>query len=581
VAALAGVVLCALMVAACSSSGGSTARVSVSSAPPAASTAPDGNAGVAVSPSSPAPVPTCQAAATPGWLAAENRRPGTRATLIWNDSIAVLGYLDRGSAACGDHVGLHLANTGGRSARPVRLAVFRIGAYQGTGARLVWTSPPVDVTTVQSRSVLPQGRAMPHLVLPDWPVSLDLAIDPSWPPGFYVITPVDATGRGVGRPAGPAIPLVIHNDGGHEPILFESSTLTWNAYSDWGGWSLYHGPNGNHALAAANRARSVALHRPITGSGYGQLIYMDVPVVRTIERTATDHSLDVGYTTDVAVDAQPQQLLDHNEVVWGGHSEYWTTAMYDGMVAARKAGVSLVFLGANNLWWHARLEGTAGEEPEQEVVYRELAEDPMAKSDPQQATVLWQSTPLGREPAAILGQSHAGIAVKGGLQLWDAPAWYTAGTGLSPGAVLPGAVGNEADGFNVRGHNPANTQLFGVGLLSGSNGPVIVSNSYSTTESGSAVFAAGSTDWACDPSGGCGDHDVPAATAKAVGILTGNVLVTLASPKAGASHPAHPLVPLTVDQLRPKLAPGAFGGYGGAEPDEGGAQAQGQAAARH
>jgi hypothetical protein len=507
-------------------------------------------------------------ARTPGWLAAENQRPGVRLVLTPRDSGGVLGYLDRQSVGCGDQVEVHLGMSPARPAHQVKLVAYRIGDYQGLGARQTWTSGPVTVNTLQRREVLPEGNPMPHLVVPGWSTTLRLTVDPSWVPGFYLLVPQDAAGRQSARPAGPAIPLVVRDDQGTAPILFQASTLTWNAYGEWSGWSLYHGPTGNHAQAAEGRARAVALHRPLIGSGYGQMVYMDLPVVRTLERTATEHHLDVAYTTDVAVHLDPSQLLHHNEVVYGGHSEYWTTAMYDGMLAARQAGVSFVFLGANNLWWHARLEGDGGSEPEREVVHRVLADDPLAKSDPQQATILWQSTPLAREPAAILGQSHAAIGVVGGLQLWNAPAWYTAGTGLAPGAILPGAVGNEADGFNVKGHNPANTQLFSVGLLSGSGGPALVTNSYSTIASGAALFAAGTTNWACDPTGQCNDLVVPPATAKAVGQLTSNVLVALSGPKAGFTYPADATVPVTVDQAKAKLPRGARGGYGGAAAEE-------------
>jgi hypothetical protein len=236
--------------------------------------------------------------------------------------------------------------------------------------------------------------------------------------------------------------------------------------------------------------------------------------------------------------------------------------MYDGLLTAANAGANLVFLGANNLGWHARLEGGTPGDPAREVVYRQLSEDPMAAADPAAATVQWQSAPLRRDPAAVLGQSHAGIEVRGGLHLLDPPAWYLAGTGLSPTADLPGAVGNEADGFDPAAHNPARTQLFAAGVLTGSGAPTVVSNSYSTRASGAAVFAAGSTDWACAPTGRCPDRTVPAATARAIAELTANVLVALSTPRAGLIHPAAPTSPITAASLLTSLPAVAIGAYG-------------------
>jgi hypothetical protein len=506
---------------------------------------------------------------TAGWLATENARPGIRLSIpSGTDPGAadeptdvteragagrVLGYPDRWSARCGELVTVQLAGRTGT----VRLVAYRMGWYGGDGARRIWTSAPVPTAL----RTAPSGAAAPHVVQPNWPMSVTLPIDGDWVPGFYLLVPTRVTGQA--GPAGPAIPLVIRDDDGNEPILFKTSTITWNAYNPWGGWSLYHGPVGDPELAAANRARVVALHRPLIGAGYEQMQYMDLPVVRQLERLG----VDVGYTTDEDVDGRPGQLSRHAEIVSGGHSEYWTTRMYDGLLEAAGAGVNLVFLGANSLWWQARLESSAtatAAAPDRIAVYRSVSEDPRAARNPLQATTLWGPPPLRRDPAAVLGESHAAIGVHGGLQLMDAPDWFTEGTGLTRGSVLPGAVGNEADGYNRRGGNPRGTQVLAAGVLNGVHGPTVVSADYVSLPSGAAVFAAGTTDWACIPSGRCSGGTPPAVTSTAIGRLTRNVLLTLSRPAAGRTHPAVPVTPFTPAQLLPQLAPGAVGTYGGA-----------------
>jgi hypothetical protein len=296
---------------------------------------------------------------------------------------------------------------------------------------------------------------------------------------------------------------------------------------------------------------------------------MDLPAVLQLERLAADGGagaapLDVAYTTDVDVDARPFQLSQHAEVVSGGHSEYWTTAMYNGLQLALKATVNVAFLGANNLWWRARLEGrTATGEPASQVVYRSAAEDPNHAVP----TILWQAAAPPRIPAAVLGQSHAAIGVRGGLQLIAPEPWFTAGTALSAGALLPGAVGNEADGFVAGAPNPPSTRIFAAGLLKGSYGTVMTTVSFSTMPSGAAVFAAGTTDWACAPTGRCGGRTVPAATASAIGTMTRNVLVALstrhvAAELSGTARTGSPLAGVRI------TAPAAIGTYGLAGTDE-------------
>ena len=82
------------------------------------------------------------------------------------------------------------------------------------------------------------------------------------------------------------------------------------------------------------------------------------------------------------------------------------------------------------------------------------------------------------------------------------------------------------------------------------------------------VFAAGTTDWACAPTGRCADLSVPPAVAGEVGTLTADVLVALDRPRAGLTHPATATVALTPHGLAAALAPAARGTYGGADTDE-------------
>lgn len=531
-------------------SGDATAPVTTSAA--AAAPLPVSVPGLADGPQCPGTLPA-------GWLAAENLRTGNELDLPAGRTSyqSVVGYPDRPSAVCGELVTVQLSGP----QTTVQLVAYRIGHYRGAGARQVWRSAPVRV----SRREIPSGEEYPHLVEPQWPMSATVPVDGHWTPGFYLLVPYGAAGTArAGHAVGPAIPLTVRDDDAPSPVLFKASTLTWSAYGDWGGWSLYHGPSGSGAAAAAARARVVSLRRPLTGAGYEQMAYMDLPVVRQLEEIG----LDVAYTTDEDVHLQPQTLLGHAEIVSGGHSEYWTRAMYDGLLQAGGAGVNLVFLGANNLWWQARLEQSPqAARPDRMVVYRVLADDPVARKEPLDATVLWGPPPLRRDPAAVLGQSHAAIGVHGGLQVLDAPSWFLSGSGLTAGSVLPGAVGNEAAGYNVRGRNPATTQVLLAGVLRGAHGPVVVSADYSTMPSGAAVFAAGTTDWACIPAGDCFDATPPPATAGAIAVLTRNVIVTLATPRAGLSHPSTPVTPFVAAQLMPRLAPAAIGSYGAPTPE--------------
>ena len=502
------------------------------------------------------PVDCAAGPRAPGWLRTENARRGSAwtqpKTVVRGRKVAVpapvVGYASQSSAVCGEGVSVSLSAPAGQPGG-VRLAAYRLGWYHGTGSRLVW----------QSSAFKPGPQPVPgrdratRLIEPTWSTTVRLPVTADWPPGMYALVPVRGTAQ-----AGPIIPLVVRDDAGSEPVLFMASTLTWQAYNSWGGWSLYAGPSGNYAQRAADRARVVSLNRPLAGAGYDQFQNMDLPVVRWVESLG----IDIAYTTDVAIDSWPSQLLRHAELLVGGHSEYWTTRMYDAAEAATAAGMNVALLGANNLWWHARLaaDGT------REAVYRVAAEDPMAAVDPAETTVLWRQDPLSRDASVITGESHAAIEVRGGLQLLSPPAWFVAGTSLRSGSVLPGAVGNEADGYSPLADHPQSVQVLAAGVLTGSYGPVSVSTIYAVLDSGAAVFSAGTTDWACELGSGCPDRGATTATRTAVRALTRNVVLALADPNTGRLHPAVPVLPPPVAEARRTLARGAVGTYGAVTP---------------
>jgi hypothetical protein len=489
------------------------------------------------------PPPACAAQTrASGWVAAENARPGTP-VLARTTGPAVLGYLSASSAVCGQQVAVHLSGP----AQTIRLLAYRLGSYHGVGARFVWQSGDVPVRTQR----IPPATAT-GLVEPNWTVSYTLTVTPDFVPGMYELLPVAISGRGA---VGPPIPLVVRDDPGREPLLVMASTLTWNAYSDFGGRSLYFGPGATKAQQLAARARVVAVHRPLTGSGLRQWEGMDQPVARWVESLG----LDVAYTTDVALDARPSQVLQHAGLVVGGHSEYWTRRLYDAVEAALGRGVNVAMLGANNAWWQARVEdgGT------HEVVYRVLADDPDATVDPSAVSILWNRAPLNRPWAAVSGQSHAGVGVRGGLQLVQPPSWLVAGSSLGNGALLPGAVGNEADGFHPAVVRPASIQVLAVGVLTGSHGPVTVSTNYVTIGDDAVLFTAGTTMWACALDPGCSSSAAPAPTRTALRTLTRNLLVALAEPRAGLRYPATATVvgsPKTLVSTLPREAHGTYGG---------------------
>jgi len=499
-----------------------------------------------------------------GWVRAEDDQPGDPSFAVPRVGMPgeILGYADRRSAGCGDTVAVALSGPNST----VQLEAYRVGAYRDAEVRLVWRSGDVQV----QRRPVPPLQPGTNLREASWPVSVRVPITTAWPPGFYLLVAHAAGGL-----AGPAIPLVVRDDVDRTPVLFTASTLTWNAYNDFGGYSLYRGPGRTSTAQYLARSRVASFRRPLVGPGYAQLTFMDLPVVRELEHVAAASGVDVAYTTDVDVDQRPSQLLRHAEVVFGGHSEYWTRRAYDALAAARNLGVNVAFFGANNLWWHTRLDAAPGAvQPDREIVHRVAEGDPTPPSRSSDLTLLWSQWPERRDAAAMLGNSHAAISVHGGYQLLDAPAWLLDGTGLHagtvdrPGSTLPLAVGNEADGYFAPGANPKDLTVVAAGVLRGSRGPVTASAGYYVAPSGAGVFAAGSTDWSCGLEGPCADQQVPEATSAALRGITRNVVLAFARPRAGLTHSSVPGVCPPPAVLLTRLDPAAVGTYGAGEVSE-------------
>ena len=165
-----------------------------------------------------------------------------------------------------------------------------------------------------------------------------------------------------------------------------ASDLTWLAYNEYGGRSLYFGPGRTHARSVANRSYVASADRPVDGSGMRTVFTMNIPLIRFLSRNG--FSYDV--TTDSSLDATPTQLRGQATVLIGGHSEYWTKRMYDAAVQARDAGTNFGFLGANEIYWQGRIERDQKGRETALTVYRDSKLDRLAKSNPSTTTVQWR-----------------------------------------------------------------------------------------------------------------------------------------------------------------------------------------------
>jgi hypothetical protein len=341
-------------------------------------------------------------------VAKENGKPGTTSWQIAGlaEGDAMEGYASAVSAVHGDTVTLYVST----AARSFHVEAYRMSWYGGAGGRLVWMSEDFPGKRQSAPTVTPGV----NLVEARWDPSVSVSVDSTWPPGCYVlklVAPVEGVQRWV--------PLTVRDDESHSAFLMMNAVSEWQAYNEWGGYSLYFG-RGVGGRTYANRGRIVSYDRPYSQTGgAGDFVGLEFPLVQLLERLGYDFS----YITSVDLHRHPELVLQHRTLLSPGHDEYWSKPMRDGAEAARDDGVNLAFFGANAAYRQIRLEPSSVGPDRHQVCYKAANEDPIRMTDPSLVTLNWRDPPLNRPEAAMIGQQYECNPVKADMVIADPGAW--------------------------------------------------------------------------------------------------------------------------------------------------------------
>lgn len=409
------------------------------------------------------PCPASAGIARRNPIQAENRCPGTdqwREDHPLGTTHAIEAFADPASVNWGDTLSLYVSTT----APTYRLSIYRIGWYQGYGARLMYTSPVLQGIAQPA----PRFDAATRMVTADtWHPPIQIAIPRQWTSGTYIVKLVSS--QGYMR----YTPFVVRDDSSHAQMLVQVSVLTYQAYNLWGSYSLYRGlkvgvtaPPANPAYLDPNtyvserHAYAVSLDRPLWDydgdAGLGDFARYEINLVHWLERMGYDAT----YSADTDTDARGSLLLHHHLFIVAGHDEYWSTGMRQAAEAARNAGVSLAFMGANDIYWHVRLQAGPLGSDRVEVCYKPgtypgTADDPERKNHPGETTTEWRLPPLNQPEDAVMGEMYHGSAAGSfPLVLAQGAAPLLAGTHLAPGDAIPGLINSEYDAVYADTQSP-------------------------------------------------------------------------------------------------------------------------------
>lgn len=426
------------------------------------------------------------------------------------------GFTTRASAVPGVPVHLRVST----AAAHYRVTAYRVGGYLGGTGRAVWRSARL-AGHVQPEAELVD--AVRRTVVAPWRRSA-LVDTTGWAPGVYVFKL--ATGpRGGGWEA--HVPYVVRSRSTAGRVALVAPVTTWQAYNDWGGYSLYRGPDGDR------RAWAVSFDRPYPAPGSAQMQYGVLPVVVTAERAR----LPLAYLTNLDLHTSPGILREARGYVSMGHDEYWTPRMRRTVEAARDAGVNLAFLGANTMYWRIRLDD-GGTDPRVVVGYRSDAHlDPV--TDPRRRTGLFRAGPGARAGEhALTGMAYECFPVDAPYRVVSPGWWGFAGTGVRRGDSFDHLVGVEADRVYPVPSTPRPLQVLSHTTYSCGGVPTSAQSVYYSAASGAGVFNAGTLRWTCALVDRCSPYRLDERTRRFVRKVTVNVLRTFARGPAGTARPA-------------------------------------------
>ncbi|MFJ9522581.1 N,N-dimethylformamidase beta subunit family domain-containing protein [Kitasatospora sp. NPDC101801] len=469
------------------------------------------------------PVANQQPLPSPAPARAENDRPGDADWKVTapGPPDAIEGFADRVSVLPGEPLGLHVSTT----APGFTVSAYRMGWYGGARARLVWRSGRLPGAARPGPTVAAGTRT----VRADWPRTTTVDTT-GWPEGGYLLR-LDA----VGGPGQRYVPVTVRSRETAGRTVLVNAVATWQAYNEWGGYSLYNGPTGGYGT----RALEVVFDRPYHyDDGAGLFLVYEAPLIALAERLG----LPLGYATGTDLAREPELLRGAAAVVSLGHDEYWSNEQRQHVTAARDSGTNLAFLGANCCYRRVRYEPSALGPDRTVVCWKsDYRDDPGFRAG-RPATTDFREGPGADPESGLLGVSYDGYPVDAPYVVSNPGHWLLAGTGAVAGDSFPHLVGVEYDRVPSAGPAAGPVEIV-------ASSPVVcdgrrsrADSAYGTVAGGAGVFATGTMRWvealdADGPGGGRADHGMDHRAGAFTRQVTENLLRAFAAGPAAHRHP--------------------------------------------
>jgi len=456
--------------------------------------------------------PTDPCAAPTNPVVCENSKTGSPSS-VWDVSGAgdplIQGFATDMSVNVGSAVSFKI-----KTSFTYKIDIYRLGYYQGNGARLIASTTPTARTQPTCLSDTSTGL----YDCGNWSVSANWTVPATAVSGVYIalLSRTDGGADNAVSSGQSHIPFVVRDDSSHSQMVMQTADPTWQAYNTYGGSDFYTGD-------PAGRSYKVSYNRPLLtrgdNGGRDALFSNEYPMIRFLE----SNGYDVSYLSGLDSDRNGALLKNHKTFISVGHDEYWSGGQRANVESARDAGVNLAFFSGNEVYWKTRWENSidgSGTPRRTLVCYKETWAN--AKIDPSSEwTGTWRDARFsppsngGVPENALTGTAfmanHDDLALQvtaaeGKLRFWRNTSVATMSSGQTA-TLTPSTVGYESDedldnGFRpagairlstTTGETPERLTDYGPGVTSGSTTHHLMQY---RAPSGALVFSAGTIQYA-------------------------------------------------------------------------------------
>ncbi len=336
-------------------------------------------------------------------IVAENCLPGNPPA-EWDISgagdVSIQGFATDISVNRGQTINFKIDTT----AAEYQIDIYRLGYYQGNGARLIDTIPSTAVTATNQPACTFDAANWNLLDCGNWSVSASWPVPPDAASGVYIARPSRTDNGGASH-----IVFIVRNDASTADLLFQTSDTTWQSYNPYGGYNAY-------GSSGATMAEKLSYNRPFTTRGAeleNWLFNAEYPMIRWLER----NGYNVSYMAAVDTERHADLIPNHQVFLSVGHDEYWSQGRRDAVQAARDSGVHLAFFSGNEIYWKIRWEqDSAGQDYRTQVTFKEGSAAPSGSAEHRNCynnydcdptdiwTGLWREAPGAAPENALSGQ---------------------------------------------------------------------------------------------------------------------------------------------------------------------------------